>query len=113
MICPSLEKVSVRARGPHYTALFDRHFPDDRRTTRLTIRGLAGNSEADGRGRDTPPASRAGASGDLSAPIASFFVIKAQLSPGFPRNAVRAPGQAGTGGARGRTMRARICESGH
>lgn len=41
--------------------------------------------------------------------MASFLVIKAQVSCGFPLNDDRRSDQAGTGGARSRAIRARIC----
>ncbi len=40
---------------------------------------------------------------------ASFLVIKAHVPSGFPLPADRRSGQAGTGGARSRAIRARIC----
>ena len=39
---------------------------------------------------------------------ASFLVIKTHVPCGFPLAADRRSGQAGTGGARGRAIRARI-----
>ncbi len=41
--------------------------------------------------------------------MASIPVTKAHVSRGFPLDADRRVGQAGTGGARSRAMRARIC----
>jgi hypothetical protein len=41
--------------------------------------------------------------------MASIPVVKAHASRGFPLDADRRSGQAGTGGARDRTIRARIC----
>ncbi len=40
---------------------------------------------------------------------ASFLVIRAHVSRGFPLPADRRSGQAGTGGARSKAIRARIC----
>ncbi len=41
--------------------------------------------------------------------MASLLVIKAHVSRGFPLDADRRSGQAGTGGARSRAIHARIC----
>ena len=42
-------------------------------------------------------------------PMAAFLVIKAHVSCHFRFDTNRGSGQAGTGGARSRTIRARIC----
>ena len=47
--------------------------------------------------------------GGLVALMSVVLIIKAQLSPGVPLNDDRRSGQAGTGGARNRVIRARIC----
>ena len=70
---------------------------------------LDGNFEADAGGQSAPSASRTGANGGLIAHMASFLVIKAHVFGGFPLDADRRVGQAGTGGARSRAIRPRIC----
>ena len=70
--------------------------------------GLDGDSEVDGRGRNAPLNSRIGAEGGLIALMASIPVIKAHVARGFPLDADRRVGQAGTGGARSRAIRSRI-----
>ncbi len=55
-----------------------------------------------------PPTSGTGPNGGLMVLIGVFLVIKAHLSSGIPLHADRRSGQAGTGGARSRAIRARI-----
>ena len=74
------------------------------------IAALWGNSDVDGLRPDAPPASWIDTGGGLIALNPSFPVIEAHLSRRFP------PGgdhfdQAGTGGARSRAIRAKICPS--
>ena len=81
----------------------------DTPTIRVAIRGVHGNSEGDAGGQRSPPAVSGGAGGGFASLMAVFPIIKAHLSRGFHLSDDRRSGQAGTGGARSRTIRARIC----